>query len=47
MKKSILAWLSARPADANGLSEIPRGPLQSLAARYWWPRRAWIPRDEA
>lgn len=44
LTKCLLAWLSVRPGDGREYEGLPRDVFQSLAARFWWPRRAWIPK---
>jgi tetratricopeptide (TPR) repeat protein len=44
LRKSILAWLSVRPQDGQSVPAKPKGMLDSLSARFFWPRRAWVPR---
>ena len=45
LKRAVLAWLSVRPIDAQGLEGLPRHPLLSLVARFYWPRQAWVPTE--
>jgi tetratricopeptide (TPR) repeat protein len=43
LEKCLLAWLSLHPADRNGHDGLPSGFFASLAARFKWPGRSWIP----
>jgi len=43
LKRAVLAWLSARPGDGRSVEGKPRGFFDSLSARFFWPRRAWVP----
>jgi tetratricopeptide (TPR) repeat protein len=43
LTRALLAWLAVRPQDANGIEGLPRHFFESLYARFWWPRRAWVP----
>jgi tetratricopeptide (TPR) repeat protein len=43
LQRALLAWQSKRPRDAEANTNLPQNFVESCVARFWWPRRAWIP----
>jgi tetratricopeptide (TPR) repeat protein len=43
--RALLAWRRVRPHEFDAASGVPKSFVQSLLARFRWPRLSWVPRD--
>ena len=45
LRQAMISWQQERPQDIPHGAQVPRGFIDSLVARFIWPRRKWIPAD--
>jgi tetratricopeptide (TPR) repeat protein len=43
LRRAVLAWTSRHSSDNGEVADLPQGFFETLAARFFWPRRNWIP----
>jgi len=43
--RALLAWRRIRPHEFDAASGVPKSFVQSLLARFRWPRLSWVPQD--
>jgi hypothetical protein len=47
LRKALRVWQARRPADVDGQTPLPRDVIESLVARFWWPKQAWVAPQES